>query len=133
MHNGWDILCLRYVYMLDVDNRGQKSKFFGLKRILYPGIAMDLGVRFWQHIRHINSKFLTKYFYNSRKKLVFVKQLWGNEYDAMALETKVKGFSRDRKLRLIESEDNDLVRYVPLKLIILRKYNSPSERVALKL
>ena len=130
-HQSDKIKCLRYVYMLDVDNRGQKSKYYGHRRIFYPGIAVNLIVRLKQHIHHINSKFLSNNFPDSRKKLVFVKQLWGDEYDARLIESKVKRLSRQKKLELINSEENELIMYKPFKVIVLKKYEVEGEQVDL--
>jgi predicted GIY-YIG superfamily endonuclease len=119
---------MRFVYMLDVDNRGNKSSFYGHKRIFYTGETDNLKVRLAQHIRGINSKFLNNKFRDARKRLVFVKQIYGTEYDAMKEETRIKNKNVEQKKQLIEKE-NDLVSYVPFKCVILKKHNSEGEYV----
>ena len=127
------VKCVRYVYIIGVDNRGRKSAYYGYRNIFYTGQTINLARRFKQHLNKIDSNFLSKYFPNARKKLVFVKQLYGDEYDAMALEWKVKRLSRSKKVELINSGENDLISYVPLKYIILKKFNKKDEEFLIKL
>ena len=126
------VKCLRYIYMLEVDNRGRKSMYFGQNNILYTGQTINLTQRVMQHLSGIQSQFLSKNFGDAQKKLVFVKQLFGNEYDAMHVEGWIKKMDSVRKRKLIVSGENDLINYVPLKVIILRKFEHPDEQVALK-
>ncbi|MFW6173763.1 MAG: hypothetical protein ACOC5T_08465 [Elusimicrobiota bacterium] len=120
---------LRYVYILEVDNRGNKSKYYGHSKIYYTGQTDKLGIRLIQHIKGINSNFLMKNFPYSRKKLVFVKCVYGTEYDNMKEEHKIKSKNISQKNKLIKGNDNMLVSYVPLKCIILKKYKEDGERV----
>ena len=132
-HHTAKVNCLRYVYLLDVDNRRVKSKFYGQKRIFYTGQTVNLVGRLGQHLTKVFSRFLRRNFPDARKKLVFVQQLWGDEYEAIELETKIKKLGRAKKLELISSEVNDLVLYRPFKFIVLRKFEALDEQELLKL
>ena len=132
-HKIINVKCVRYVYMLDVDNHGSKSKYFGQRRIFYTGQTSNLGVRLMQHLCRVNSVFLGRNFRDARKKLVFVEQLWGDEYDAIGREWEIKRLSRVKKLELIRSGRNDLIEYVPLKAVILRRFGQPDELEVLKI
>jgi|GEM_PF-5891514 len=132
-HEGINVKCLRYVYMIDVDNRYEKSKYYGHKRILYTGQTNNLVKRVKEHVQGVNSSFLKNNFPEARKKLVYVKQLFGDEYDAIGAEWNLKRLSRDKKLSLISSDDNDLVSYIPFKVIIIKKYGIKNECEALRL
>ena len=124
---------LRYVYMLYVDNRGKKSKYFGHKSILYVGQASDLAKRIEQHKHGVVSYFLKNNFPDAKKKLVYVEYILGTEYDSMSREVNLKNKDREHKLKLINSERNSLINYVPGKCIILRKYMKPDEECAIRL
>lgn len=124
---------LRFIYMLDVDNRGQKSKYYGQKRILYTGQTHNLVRRLDEHLVGVNSKFLRKNFKESRKTLVFVGYVFDTEDYAVRAETKLKYKTRTQKLKLIESDSNKLVDYFPFKAIILKKYGNDAEQTVLRL
>lgn len=125
--------CLRYIYILEIDNRGKRSKFFGLDKIYYTGQTNNLKKRLIEHLNGLNSDFLKKNFNNSRKSLVFVDYIFGNEYDSLELEIKIKNFSKSKKIKLINSKENKLIRYIPLKAIILKKYKENNEQIAMEL
>ena len=119
----------RYVYMIYLDN-GLKSRHYGHRNELYTGQTSNLGRRIGEHLRGQNSKYLRNYFSSALKIPVFVKQLFGTQYDAMLLERKIKNMGRPAKECLIASEQNDLIRYVPLKALVLRKFpNHDGEEV----
>lgn len=124
---------LRYIYILKIDNRGRKSRFFGKKQILYTGQTNNLKIRINQHMNGINSRFLLKNFKNSQKRLVFVSYVHGDEYEAMGEELRIKSMTRKQKDKLISSEDNMLVSYFPFKCIILKRFGCLDEQVAIKL
>ncbi len=128
-----DEVCLRYVYMIDVDNRGDKSKFFGLRKILYAGQTINIKRRFIEHLKGQNSNYLRNCFPNSQKKLVYVEYVWGNEYDAILREKQIKKCSTLKKRQMLDSDDNVLVCYKPLQAIILKKFGSRDEHVGIRL
>ena len=107
----------RQLYILKVITR-KRSKI-----LFYTGQTIDIGVRMYEHIHHINSKFLTKYHYNDRKILVFVGWSYGDENDVCYNEKKIKNFRQDKKKELISSNKNKLIKYVPCKHIIFKGYN----------
>ncbi len=65
---------------------------------LYVGATSDVKRRFEQHKSGKGSKFV-----RSRKavKIVYVEE-FDNKYDALKREKQVKGFSRQKKLKLIK-------------------------------
>lgn len=130
-HNNSHIVKLRYVYIIEVDNRGEKSRYYGKKQIFYTGQTHDIINRLKQHLAGINSIFLKKNFPNSRKIIVYVNQIFANEYVAMGEEYKIKRMNKEQKLRLIHSDKNDLIRYIPFKALILKKFNTEDEQIAL--
>lgn len=117
----------RYVYILEIDNHGNKSRFFGRKKIYYVGQTSNLSHRITQHLNRRNSRFLTRNFKDARRRLVFVKTLVCDEWESIQQEKKIKAYSVDKKKKLIESNENDLVTYVPCKVIILRKIDNSGE------
>lgn len=119
---------LRYVYIIEVDNRGNKSSFYASKHVFYTGQTGDIARRLKQHITGVGSNFLRNHFRNAQKKLVFVKQLHGTEPDAIREEYRIKPMSKERKKKLILGAENDLVSYVPLSHIILRNFGSLDEQ-----
>jgi len=127
VHLDPDSVKLRYVYILDVDNRGNKSRFYGLDKILYTGSTSNIVRRMSEHLNRSNSKFLSDYFSNARRNLVFVKYVHGTELDAVREEERIKKMSSVRKRELIKSDLNVLVSYVPLKVIVLKKYGEDGE------
>ena len=132
MHSDSEEKRLRYVYIIEVDNYYKKSKFYGLTNVLYVGETNNLLRRLKEHVSLVNSGFLAKNFPNSRKKLVFVNYVFGTEYDSMREEKRLKRLSRDKKLELINSAENKLVAYVPLKCVILKKFDDHNCEVVLR-
>ncbi len=65
---------------------------------LYTGATNNLGRRFKEHKAGKGSKYV-----RSRKaaKLIFWEE-YDNKYDAYKRESEIKGFSRQKKLQLIE-------------------------------
>lgn len=124
---------LRYLYMLSVDNFGKKSKFYGKEKIYYTGTTTSLGRRMNQHLYRAGSNFLRYYFPDSRKIIVYVEYLFGNEEEATAREKKIKRMPVWAKEELVKSRKNILKRYIPLKVIILKKYEAIEEEVLIRL
>src|SRR3990167_8155345 len=115
-HEGRDELNLRYVYMLLVENYGRK-RYWGKEKIFYTGQTCDIVRRTKEHISGVGSKFLSNYFPDSRKILVFVDYVLGTEAETMKEEKKIKKLSPVMKEKLIQSERNKLVKYIPLKAV----------------
>lgn len=122
---------IRYVYMIEVDNHGERSKFYGKQKLLYTGSTNNITRRTMEHVKGVNSNFMNRFMPHASKKLVFVHQIFGNEYDVLQEEWNLKKKSSQQKHDLIESEENDLVRYIPFKAIILKKLNNKEEQVVL--
>lgn len=125
---GSDTIRLRYVYMIEADNRGKRSKFYGAEKVLYTGQTNDLKRRLTEHVRGVNSHFLNRYFRDSRKTLVYVEYVFGTEWESIAVEMGIKRSNTRMKRALIVSDRNVLVQYVPLKAIILKKYLNLEEQ-----
>lgn len=132
-HSDWQEKKLRYVYMIEADNRGSKSLYYGQRNILYTGETNNISRRLKEHLRGSGSNFLKNYFPDAQKKLVYVEQLWGDESEALTRETQIKKMRRDQKDSLVKSEKNDLIQYVPVKAIILRKFGNPEEQECIRL
>jgi len=132
-HNYWNKICERYVYMLLIDNRGKKSRFFGQTKILYADQTISIKKRTIEHFEGRNSKFLKYKFPDARKILVYVEYVYGTEEDACVREIEIKRLKRPQKEKLIMSDRNVLIKYKPMKCIILKKYGAPEEQVAFSL
>jgi len=124
---------IKYVYMIRVFSNQLKSKFYGLNNIIYTGQTNHIGIRMNQHLYGINSKFLKKNFDNFSKNLIYVEYVYGNEYDAMGREIEIKRYSKKKKEELIKNKSNALIKYVPCKAIILKKYNCDAEQVCIRI
>lgn len=125
---------LRYIYIINVDNRKQKSSYFGHDNIYYVGQTNNLKLRLKQHILGFNSKFLKKNFPDALKIPVYVEYLFGNEYDAMDRELKIKNIPRKAKEDLINSDFNHVVGYnKEKKILILKKHCNVDEQEAISI
>jgi len=122
---------LRYIYIIEVDNRGKKSKYFGHKNIYYVGETNNISKRLREHLMGVGSKFINKNFRDARKIPIYIEQLMGDEYDAMVRETRIKRLRRDKKDELVRSAYNDLVNYIPTKAVILRNLKNPEELISI--
>ena len=119
------------VYIINLDNRGSKSSFYGKKQIYYTGITTNLGRRFGDHLnlRGSDNAFIKKHWRNARKVPVYVEYYVGTEWEAMVREKQIKKLDGSKKLLLIASEQNMLVGYKPPTHIILKKHNDDGEVV----
>jgi predicted GIY-YIG superfamily endonuclease len=132
-HANENNVMLRYIYIIEIDNRGKKSGYYGIQRLFYTGQTNDLWRRLSEHITGRNSKFLSTNFRDAQKKLVFVKQIIGKESDAVREEYAIKPLSRQRKEAIINDPViNDMVAYVPFSHIILRSYNDKNCQLVLR-
>ena len=125
-------IMLRYIYILSIDNRGEKSKYYGRDKIFYTGQTNNLKIRLHQHIKGINSTFLNRYYQNAKKILVYIDYIYGTEQDAIKKECIIKQLSKEKKIELIKSEKNCLVAYKPMKAIVLKDYKRRFEEIVLK-
>ena len=69
------------------------------KTVLYTGVTNDLERRVWEHKNKKGGSFTKRYNINM---LVYYES-FGNIYDAIAAEKKIKAGSRAKKIALIES------------------------------
>jgi putative endonuclease len=77
--------------------------------VFYIGVTNNLEIRIDQHKRKLVSGFTSKYNVN---KLVWY-EMFSNPYDAIAAEKKIKGWKREKKIKLIKErnpEFNDLLK-----------------------
>lgn len=70
-------------------------------RTIYVGVTNDLERRVWQHRTKALGGFTAKY---GTSRLVWF-EMYPRIDDAIAREKQIKGWSRDKKLALIESEN----------------------------
>ncbi len=96
-----------FLYILDVNNRGKKSRYFGHERIFYVGITSNIHERFQQHLDRKESNYLRKYFYDAKKTLVFVGYM-NIKTNWRLMEIKVKALGTKMKKKLIKSNLNIL-------------------------
>jgi len=98
------------IYIIKLDNRGEKSRFWGKEKLYYTGITTDLGRRMGDHIiRKNRTAFVNKYFYDAIKRPVYVEYLYGTEYEAMQREKQIKRLSVSKKEELISGQTNCLI------------------------
>ena len=77
-------------------------------RVLYTGVTNDIVRRVYEHGESINDGFTKKY---NVYKLVYLEQFSSAE-EAIAREKQIKGYRREKKLRLVDMENpgwNNLV------------------------
>ena len=123
---------LRYAYILHVISKTRNSRYYGAREVLYPCHCKYIDKRYAENLKGFGSKNLKKYFPYSRKKLVFVKTIFGSEFDALKLKKEFKALTKANKQALIESDENDLMGLNIYKnKIILRKYNNKEEQIVL--
>ena len=83
-------------------------------RTLYTGVTSQLEQRVYQHKNGVGGKFTSTYKIN---QLVHYEEL-GSMYDAITREKQIKGWTRAKKLALIEKENRgwiDLAAYLDEK------------------
>ncbi len=68
-------------------------------KVLYTGVTNDLGRRMYEHINGVNEGFSKKY---NLKKLVYFEHTTDID-SALEREKQIKKYSRKRKIKLIES------------------------------
>jgi len=112
---------------------GKKSRHFGHIKELYTGQTISIRKRTIEHFEGRNCKYLKGYFPSARKTLVYVEYVYGTEEDACVREQQIKNGGTPNKRKLIESDRNVLIKYQPMKCIILKKYGAPEEQVAFSL
>jgi putative endonuclease len=67
--------------------------------VLYVGFTGNLSARFWEHAEERTSKFCLKY---NLDRLVFY-EVYPTAREAIAREKQLKGWTRAKKIRLIEA------------------------------
>ena len=73
--------------------------------VLYVGVTNDLKRRVYEHKNDMGSAFVRKY---QCRQLVYY-EIFEDIYEAITREKRIKGGSRARKLRLIDSVNPDWV------------------------
>ena len=84
---------LYYVYILTTK----------LNTVLYTGITNDIKRRLFEHKTGANDGFTKKYHVH---KLVYF-EVFDSVDLAIAREKQIKGYSRDKKIKLIESKNSE--------------------------
>jgi putative endonuclease len=72
-----------------------------MKTVNYTGVTSDLVGRVWQHKNKVYDGFTKRYNIN---RLVYYEFL-GSSESAIAREKEIKGWSKDKKIELITSEN----------------------------
>ena len=65
--------------------------------------------------------------YGTAGKLIRAVTLMGTEAEVMVIENNIKKFTRKKKEQLIDSKENVLICYKPLKFVTLRKSNDDGD------
>ena len=120
------------LYILCITNQNVRS-WDTRKQLYYTGITTNLARRLNEHLTRKYGFTANAFHKCNTKKLVYAEYIFGNEFEARAREKTVKGMYLFNKERLINSEKNMLVQYIPLKAIILKKNKNPEEQICLKL
>ena len=74
-----------------------------VSRALYVGVTNNLEVRVWQHKHPERNSFASRYRIN---RLVYLDR-FQSVSDAIAAEKRIKGWTRARKIALIDGENPD--------------------------
>jgi putative endonuclease len=80
-----------YIYMMGSSSR----------RPLYTGVTVPLYKRVWQHKNNLGGYFTSKY---KCYRLVYFEQ-FANVETAIAREKEIKGWRREKKNKLVESQN----------------------------
>ena len=116
------------LYIIDLDNRGISTKFYGLDKTYYTGISTNVGHRIGDYLFQRGKRgWVNRFWKGARKIPVYIEYIEGDKKIAMRRERIVKKKSRKKKLELINSDSNMLMGYKPCKHLILKKYKEPGE------
>ena len=81
-------------------------------KVLYTGVTNDIERRMYEHQNKLVPGFTSKYNVN---KLIYAEE-FGEVYEAISAEKKIKGWTRQKKINLIKTinpEFKDLLRIDP--------------------
>jgi len=120
---------LWHIYIIELDNRGMKSKYYGIKKCFYVGISMDFGRRMGDYLHKRGVGFVNTYFSEALKLPRYVEYFYGSENEAIKRESQIKKLCVAKKIELMKSENNILVRYIPCKFIIIKNLNGDGENL----
>ena len=116
------------LYIIDLNNRGVKTKFYGQTKSYYTGISTNVGHRIGDYLFKRGKKgWVNRFWKNSRIIPVYIEYIEGTKSEAMRRERQVKKKSRKQKEELIKSDKNQLIGYKPCKYLILKKYKEEGE------
>ena len=120
------------LYIIDLDNRGISTKFYGLDKTYYTGISQNVGHRIGDYLFQRGKKgWVNRFWKNARKKPVYIEYIEGDKRTALRRERIVKKKSRKQKEKLINSDSNMLIGYKPCKHLVLKKHNELGELIVL--
>lgn len=118
------------IYIISLDNRGNKTKFYGLNKAYYTGISTNVGKRIGDYLfKRGKEGWVNKYWKDARVIPVFISHFFGTKSEAMGLERSIKRRSREKKEELIDSESNKLIGYKPCKYLVVKKYKEDGEEI----
>lgn len=116
------------LYIIDLNNRGISTKFYGQDRAYYTGISTNVGHRIGDYIFCRGKKgWVNRLWTNARKTPTYIEYLFGTKSEAMRRERIIKKKSRKQKEKMMNSEENKLVGYKPCKHLIVKNYNGNGE------
>lgn len=119
-----------YVYIIKVTSLDGRPCYYKNKELFYVGITLDLGLRIYEHYSKTGAcnGFLNS-IQNAKKELVYVEYVFGNEFEVMKYERKLKNKSFKDKKELVNNDSNMLIKYIPDKKAILLKKNGYSDEI----
>ncbi len=112
-----------YIYIIELKGKLR----YGHNQEYYTGITQKIGRRLGDYLYSRGKGYINVQAKDSIKRPVFVKYFYGNEYEAITVEKKIKHYSVKKKEELIDSDENVLIGYKPLSHLILKKNGSDCE------
>ena len=117
------------LYIIDIDNRGVKTKFYGQDKAYYTGISTNVGKRIGDYLFKRGRGWVNRFWKNSRIIPVYIEYIVGDKRTALRRERTVKKKARKLKEKLINSKENKLVGYKPLKYLIIKNFKGDGETI----
>ncbi len=122
----------RYIYIIELESPEPNKSFYNQRKIYYTGITANLGKRLGDHIFHRGKGFTNTVWKHAGRKPVHVEYFYGNEWEAMKRERTIKKMSREKKSKLIHSDDNMLIGYKIATCVVIKRRDLNGE-LAIKL
>jgi predicted GIY-YIG superfamily endonuclease len=119
----------RYIYIIELESAFENKNFYNKSKVYYTGTTANIGKRLGDHIFRRGKGFTNTVWKDARRTPVHIEYFFGNEWGAMKRERTIKNMSRERKVKLINSDKNMLLGYKFAKHMIIKKRNFDGELV----